>query len=286
MIRKALIPISGKATRLMPVSSVVPKAMFPLVDRHGCLHTVLHIILKEAAFAGIECVGVVISPWQRETLHQYFDAVSSEEASELPSHTEYIAQSSPKGFGDAVLKGADFVGNEPFILMLGDHVYIEDPNKLPCVVQIAKAFDSVGGVAMIGMQLVSAYELPRVGVAAGIPIQQDIYQCTDFVEKPDLLTARQRLVTAGLPKDIFLAHCGIYIFGPEIFDCLSEVSSKTRDADGEIELADAQAVLLKKYPEEYFLYKIAGRAYDTGTPIGYATAQSAFHEQQKPTITH
>ncbi|MFQ5770399.1 MAG: sugar phosphate nucleotidyltransferase, partial [bacterium] len=198
MIRKALIPIAGKAIRLMPVTSVVPKAMFPLVDRHGCIRSVLHIILKEATSAGIEHVGVVISPWQWEMLQQYFDAVSEGGSGELLAHTEYITQSSPKGFGDAVLKGADFVGDEPFMLMLGDHVYVEDRNKPRCVGQIAKAFNSIGGVAMIGVQPVSADELHKVGVVAGIPIQQDIYLCTDFVEKPDLLTARQRLVTAGL----------------------------------------------------------------------------------------
>jgi UTP--glucose-1-phosphate uridylyltransferase len=133
---------------------------------------------------------------------------------------------------------------------------------------------------MIGMQPVSTEELSKVGVAGGIQIQQDIYRCTDFAEKPDPLTARQKLVTDGLPKGTFLAHCGIYVFAPEIFDCLVALGPTAQKSRKEIELADAQGVLLKKYPKEYFLYKIAGRAYDLGTPAGYTDAQAAFRSKK------
>jgi UTP--glucose-1-phosphate uridylyltransferase len=119
-------------------------------------------------------------------------------------------------------------------------------------------------------------------VASGVEVHKGIYRCTDFIEKPDLLTARQKLVTEGLPRGTFLAHCGIYIFSPEIFDYLAAVSTTAQKSGKEVELAAAQSLLFKKHPEEYFLYKIAGRAYDIGTPAGYAEAQAAFRSKRPP----
>lgn len=281
MVRKALIPIAGKATRLMPVTSVVPKAMFPLVNAANQIQSVLHVICEQAISAGVEHIGIVVSPWQTDIVRQYFDAVRKGGFGKLPAHIEYITQASPNGFGDAVLQGLSFIGEEPFMLLLGDHIYIEDRGQRPCAVQVARAFDSADGVAMIGMQLVSTEELSRVGVATGVQIQQDIYCCTYFVEKPDLATARQILVTEGLTEDTFLAHCGIYVFSPEIFDCISQVSTTARKAGKEVKFAAAQTVLLKRYPKKYLLYKIAGRAYDVGTPSGYADAQAAFRSKKK-----
>ena len=263
----------------MPVSSVVPKAMFPLVDSRQNIRTVLHIILEETKSAGIECAGIVAAPVQVEMLQRYFGAVSKSDLSKLPYHIEYINQPSPKGFGDAVMQAADFIGDEPFMLLLGDHIHIEDSGKPPCAGQVAKAFGSTGAVAMTGMQPVSIEELCKVGVAGGIKIRLNIYRATYLVEKPDIQTARQKLVTNDISEDTFLGHCGIYIFSPEIFDCLSQVALSTQQACKEIELTAAQVVLLNKYPEKYFLYKIAGRAYDIGTPAGYANAQVAFRNK-------
>jgi len=260
----------------MPISSVVPKAMFPLVDGRNEIHSVLHVICQQVASAGIDAIGIVVSPWQTEMIRKYFETVQQSNSGRLPVSIEYLVQTSPKGFGDAVMQAAEFVGDEPFMLLLGDHIYVEDRDKLSCPAQVAKAFDSTGGVAMIGMQPVSTEELSKVGVATGAKIQQNTYRCTDLVEKPDLLTARRKLVTDGLPEGTFLAHCGIYVFAPEIFDCLSQIRVTAQKSGKEIELADAQGVLLKKYPKEYFLYKIAGRAYDLGTPAGYTDAQAAF----------
>ena len=282
LIRKALIPVAGKGTRLMPVSSVVPKAMFPLVDGRNEIRSVLHVICQQVASAGIESIGIVVSPWQTEMIRQYFAMVRQSHPSSLPVDIEYLIQVLPKGFGDAVMQAADFVGDEPFMLLLGDHIYVEDRNRPPCPAQVAKAFDSMGGVAMIGMQPVLTEELSKVGAATGIEIQQNIYRCIDLVEKPDLATAREKLVTDGLLPDTFLAHCGIYIFSPEIFACLQQLSNMIKTPDKEIELAEAQALLLKKSPEKYFLYKIAGRAYDIGTPAGYAEAQAAFRSKRPP----
>ena len=281
MIRKAVIPVAGRGTRLMPVTSVVPKALFPLVDNHNRIRSALHIICEQVLSAGVEQIGVVVSPWQIKMLQQYFEAVQENYEGGASVYLKYITQPEPAGFGDAVSRASDFVGDEPFMLLLGDHICIENKTKPPCTVQVAKAFDSVLAAAMIGMQQVSINELEKVGVATGVQLRRNIYRCTDFVEKPDLSTAQKRLATEGLPKDRFLAHCGIYIFTPEIFDCLSQVGAEAQKTGREIELADAQSLLLKKHPDRYFLYKIAGKAYDIGTPAGYAVAQKAFRGKFK-----
>ncbi len=281
MIRKAVIPIAGKGTRLMPVTSIVPKAMFPLINEYNEIRPVLHIICQQAVTAGIDVVGIVISPWQAEMIQQYFTTVRQSNSDGLPSHIEYIVQASPKGFGDAVTQALDFVGDEPFMLLLGDHIYVEDCNRPSCPAQVAKAFGSVDGVALIGMQPVSTEELSRVGVATGVEIHKDVYMCSDFIEKPDSETAQQRLITQGLPEGTFLAHCGIYIFTPEIFTCLQQLSNTIHGPDKEVGLAEAQNMLLKRYPNKYYLCKISGRAYDIGTPSGYANAVAAFRNKDK-----
>ena len=272
-VRTALIPVAGRGTRLGPIASVFPKAMLPLVDASNDLVTVLHIIVQQALQAGIERVGIIVSPWQHDMLRQYFAAIEDQGCESFSAVIEYIIQPSPKGFGDAVLRGAGFVANKPFVLLLGDHVHIQDPGAPSCTRQVTEDFVAQDGVAMIGVQAVHAEELSRVGVCRGAPMGKNVYRCACFVEKPCLSVARDCLVTEGLPAETFLAHCGIYVFSSEIFECLRR--TKSQQPGQEIELADAQSLLLEMDPQTYFLCKIMGRAYDVGTPAGYAEAQCA-----------
>lgn len=288
VIDKAVIPVAGLGTRLRPVSAVVPKAMFPLVDPAGRLRTVLHLILAEAAAAGAGKAALIVSPGQEEMLRAYFQAArdhasardrapGTAEDADLPEHIEYILQPKPEGFGEAVLRAAEFVGAEAgaFLLMLGDHVHLPDAGAQPCAAQVARAFDEHPCRAMIGMQPVGVAELARVGTAGGEPIGERLYRCRAFVEKPDAATARATLTTPGLADETFLAHAGIYVFTPDIFDCLRELAAAERGEGQEVQLADAQSMLLARHRQEYLLYRIAGRALDTGTPAGYAATQAA-----------
>ena len=280
MVRKALIPVAGRGTRLMPMTSVVPKCMLPLVDGSDQIRPILHILCEQAISAGVDSIGIVVSQSQTEMVRQYFAACNECGLAKLSAHIEYVIQESPRGFGDAVLEGLDFVGEEPFIVLLGDHISLADRGKPSCILQVITAYNTLDAVAMIGMQLATAGELSKVGVASGVEIEQDVYRCTRFMEKPDLAAARRELVTEGLGEDEFLAHSGIYIFSPAIFDCISQVSETAGQKGEEVELADAQSLLLEKHPEQYLLYKIAGRTYDVGTPAGYADAQTAFRNKE------
>jgi len=271
VLRKAVIPVAGRGTRLRPVTAVVPKAMFPLADGRGRIRAVGHLILAEAARAGVESAALVVSPEHLEMIRRYFDALDRQD---LP-RIEYVVQPEPGGFGQAVLCAANFVAGEPFLLLLGDHVHAEEPTCPPCAAQVAGAFAERRSAAMVGMQPVGPEELPRVGIARGEPVAGPVYRCVDFVEKPDLATARRRLVTPGLEPDRFLAHAGIYAFAPDILDCLAELSAADRPTGREIQLADAQSLLLRRRSEDYYLLRLAGRAYDTGDVEGYLRAMAA-----------
>jgi len=278
MIGKAIIPIAGLGTRLWPITKVLPKAMLPLPAADNALLPVMHWICAEAAAAGITHALLVVSPNQRRMVAEYIDAAKGDSLLPLPARVELTDQRRRTGLGAAVMKGVDFAGGEAFMVLLGDHVYIAGRGAKACAAQVAQAHADSGGSAMIGVQPVQAGEISRVGVPRGEPIGRRVYRCTDFVEKPDPRTAQKRLATPGLAAGKYLAHCGIYIFDPEIFDCLAEIEGKRSPAakNEELQLADAQGELLRRHPEDYYLYRINGRAYDTGTVDNYAKAAAAF----------
>jgi UTP--glucose-1-phosphate uridylyltransferase len=294
MITKAVVPVAGKGSRLHPLTSVVPKALFPLVDSAGRCRPVIHWICAEAKAAGVTELALVVSPAQEGLIEQYLNAAANAPPA-LPRVIELLVQTEPLGFGDALAHAERFVGKDNFLLMLGDHVYRSARSAPPCAAQVIDAFDKLespvrsvavrrffkepvralqtGPVAVIGMQPAPARELERVGVARGVPVEKGIYRCADFVEKPTPAIARRRLTTPGLEKGHYLAHCGLYVFRPEIFACLSEIAA---DQSGEIALADAQSFLLARHPDDYFLCRIRGNAHDTGTPENYARTAAAF----------
>jgi len=275
VIRKAVIPLAGLGTRVGPIARSVPKGLFPLVDSRGRLRPVVHHICMEASAAGVDQVGLIVAKQASDLYHRYFAEAARASAVELPVRVNFITQPSPRGLGDALLQAQAFVGADPFLLLLGDHVYAAAERVRPCAAQVVEAYAETRGAAMVGMQVVGADHLSGVGVARGRLLRGNLYVCSDLVEKPDLAAARQRLVSPDLEADRFLAHGGIYLFTPEIFDCLRQLTGAYRRGDEELQLTDAQAILLQRHPEDYFLLRIAGRCLDTGTPAGYAAAFEA-----------
>jgi UTP--glucose-1-phosphate uridylyltransferase len=274
MIRTAVVPVAGLGTRLRPWTHAAAKALLPLVDPQNAIRPVVHVIAAEAASAGAQRLVLVASPGQIEPLEAYFSAVRDTDAgAELPETIRCRLQREPRGFGDAVLQAEEDAAGEPVLVMLGDHVHRAAGGAERCGAQVAGAWDRHGGAAMIGVQPVDAAELSRVGTVAGEPLGKGVYRCTDFVEKPDAATAAERLRTPGLPEGEYLAHCGLYVFDAAIFDCLRAVAES--GPAGEVELADAQRMLLDRRAGEYRLCRIDGRAYDTGTPGNYAAAFAA-----------
>jgi len=272
MIRKAVIPIAGLGTRLGPIGAAVPKALLPLVGADGRVRPVAHWICAELASAGVESMALVHSPSQGEAVRRYFDAARAAGAGDLPPNIEWIAQDAPRGFGDAVLRARNFAAGEPVLVVLGDHIRLPALPGKACAAQVVEAFARHGGAAMVGMQVVDESELSLVGAAAGEPVAPRVYRCTCLIEKPDVETARRRLVTPGLSEGTYLAHAGLYAFTSEIFDCLESLAAEGRGTGGELQLSDAQSMLLERRPRDYYLLHVAGRVLDVGTAGGYASA--------------
>lgn len=268
-IEKALIPVAGMGTRMLPLTAAMPKALLPLADDQGNLRAAIDWIVREALSA-VTRVGLVVSPSQLQPLQQYFAAASSDNCP-LEQRIDYIIQHNPAGFGDAVLLGRSYIGNAPFMVMLGDHVHLSASQET-CARQVSAEMARPGAAAVIGMQRVDEQELPRVGTAAGEQIGDNLYRCTAFIEKPSIQQARAKLTMPGLPTGKYLAHCGIYAFCSEIFDHLADLSARPRNPDQEVQLADAQSLLLERRPCDYYLLEIKGQSLDIGTPEGYIRA--------------
>ncbi len=273
-IRKAVIPLAGLATRMRPISQVVPKALLPLVGPDGRVRPIVHFICTEAMSGGVDEIALIVTPGHEQILRDYFAAAGDAGDKDVPEKIVYIP-AEPKGFGYAIAQAEDFVAGQPVMILLGDHVHRPACPGQTCAAQVASAYRQYGGKAVVGMHVVGPDELPRMGVAAGQPLDEGVYRCTHFVEKPDLSAARESLRTPGLDKDRFLAHAGIYAFAPEIFNALN-IAAEATPTGGEVEMAAAQSLLLRQYADEYFLVQFDGQVLDTGTPTTYAEALRLF----------
>src|SRR6201985_1498525 len=184
-VRKAVIPAAGKGTRQYPASTAVQKEMFPLVDRDGLTKPVIQIIGEEAIDSGIEEICILTQPGEENQYREYFHRLSDEmvktfrgkdwailESEKLGAFGErlhFAEQSSPEGFGHAVFQAKDFVGGEPFLLLLGDHVYISDV-KDRCARQLIKVYEQYMLETVTGVQPTVERLLHHFGVVKGTPI--------------------------------------------------------------------------------------------------------------------
>src|SRR5688500_11902991 len=156
-VRKAVITAAGRGTRQYPASTAVQKEMFPLVDRDGLTKPVIQIIAEEAIDSGIEEICIVTQPGEETHYREYFRRMSDQDAKtfrgkdwailaseKLGSFGErlhFAEQHSPEGFGHAVYQAKKFVGDEPFLLLLGDHVYVSDI-KDRCALQLGRVYET------------------------------------------------------------------------------------------------------------------------------------------------
>lgn len=271
MIEKAVIPLAGQGTRMRPVGAVVPKGLLPLPGDDGSVRAVFHWILLEASSAGASAAGLVVDPVRAGMFEQYLAELDPRDRLALP-RVQWIVQPAPAGLGDAVARARAFTGDDPFLLMLGDHIHSAPHDHSSCAAQVVAAFASQGPAAMIGVHEIGPGDLPRMGVCRGEALPQaNLYRCTAFVEKPAPALADRDLITPGLPPGRFLAHAGLYAFTPEIHRHLTAM----RPAGGEWELAAAQSSLLAAHPADYLLARVAGGVWDVGNPAGYRAAWAA-----------
>jgi UTP--glucose-1-phosphate uridylyltransferase len=264
-IRKAVIPAAGLGTRFLPATKAVPKELLPIVDT-----PTIQYIVEEAVAAGVRDV-ILICARGKDSIVDHFDI-----AAELEAHLERtgktalrkqmrdiaqmanvvaIRQQEPLGLGHAVLCAKDVVGDEPFVVMLGDDVI---DAKVPGTKQLADCWER-HGLGTIALMEVPREETPLYGIAAGKTVDERTIRIERLVEKPK----------QDPPSN--LAVIGRYVLPPEIFSILEQVRP---GVGGEIQLTDALAVLARE--RGLLGYRFEGDRYDAGDRLGYLKANVAF----------
>ena len=290
-VRKAVITAAGKGTRQYPASTAVQKEMFPMVDRDGLTKPVIQIIGEEAIDSGIEEICIITQPGEESLYRDYFKRLDddmvkafrgkdwaileSEKLGAFGERLHFAEQHSPEGFGHAVYQAKKFVGDEPFLLLLGDHVYISDV-KDRCARQLIKVYEQYMLDVVTGVQPTVERQLHLFGTIRGNPIDaaKGIYKAELIIEKPSIEQAREKLVTPGLPAGNYLAHFGMHVFSPRIFDSLEYLIKNNLREKNEIQLTAAQEHL-RQQTDKYWAVVVQGQRYDTGIPYGLMETQLA-----------
>jgi UTP--glucose-1-phosphate uridylyltransferase len=265
-IRKAVLPLAGLGTRVLPASKVIPKVMLPLVDK-----PTVQYIVEEAVAAGVEEIILVTSRSTR-SIEDHFDAFPEleavlkdkgkmkelEELRRLQTMATYasVRQAEPLGLGHAVLCAQKLVGDEPFIVMLGDNLVAPETPSLPRMIEI---YEQYGG-SVLSLVPLPPEVIPSYGIADVETLGRDIVKVRSLVEKPSLEEA---------PSDLGIE--GRYILTPDIFALLEATPP---GKGGEIQITDAIAVQARA--GRCYGLKFSGMRYDTGTPLGLLTTSIAY----------
>ncbi len=256
-ITKALITAAAKNQRTLPLQT--------LVDRDGVPRTALAIVIEEALAAGVEQIGVVIPPGDQAA----FAAAAGAHASRL----EFIEQLEPRGFGHAVHCGSQFVGSAPFLLLVGDHVYVSATDR-GCARQLVEVA-ARENCAVSAVQATHESKLPYFGAIGGrrVPGHSNLYEISDVLEKPTPTEAEQRLIVPGLRSGRYLCFFGMHVLTPAVMKILGERLEASGAGGPSVHLSAALAELASR--ERYLAFEAEGSRYDIGARYGLLTAQLA-----------
>lgn len=266
-IKKAIIPIAGKGTRFLPATKEIAKEIIPIINV-----PMIHYIVQEAVEAGIEQIIFVTSSG-KFSVEDYFDRNLELEAylernnkikelemvRKIGSMVEItsVRQKEQLGLGHAVLMAKNMVEGEPFAVLLGDDIVI---NQKPAIKQLMEVSLKNDGATVIGVMEVPKAETAKYGIVKGDVIDDRTLRMTGMVEKPSPSEAPTNLATPGR-----------YILTPEIFGILEKIP---RGAGNEYQLTDAINILCQKKP--VYAYKFEGERFDTGNIFGYLDATIDF----------
>src|SRR6201996_4968096 len=256
-IRKALITAAGKNQRTLPLQS--------LVDRDGVTKTALAIIIEEILSAGIEKIGVVISPGD--------EAAYRVAAGMHASRLTFIEQLETPGYAHAIHSAAEFCNGDPFLLLVGDHLYLSATEKgcAQQLVEIARAENC----AVSAVQSTHESKLPYYGAVGGKLVRTDgrLYQVEAVLEKPTPTEAEQKLDVPGLRAGYYLCFFGMHVLTPAVQEVLSALFAEAKGREEKVHFRSALAQLAKQ--ERYLAAELQGRRYDFGVKYGLLTAQLA-----------
>jgi len=280
-LRKAIIPAAGFGTRLFPATKTLKKEMFPVVGKDGRTKPVILAIVEEVIDSGIEEIALIIQEADRSLFEDFFyqrlpiehynklskdDQKYTQHIMDIGNRITLLVQETQDGFGHAVHCAKEWVGNEPFLLLLGDHLYGSDIEQ-SCTQQLIDVYERTGK-SVVGLQETPEAEVQHFGCATGVWEEEDpVLSITEFAEKPSIEYAREHLVTDEVKDDHFLTLFGQYILTPHIFDLLDENISQNIRECGEFQLTSCMDRL--RQAEGFVGCRIKGRRFDIGIPEAY-----------------
>lgn len=262
-ITRAVIPAAGLGTRFLPATKATPKEMLPIVDK-----PTIQYIVEEALASGIEDI-LIITGRSKRAIEDHFDrsvelelSLEEKKQEELLKQVQeisdirihYIRQKEPKGLGHAILCAKQFIGNEPFAVLLGDDVVYND--EKPALRQLMDVYEETGA-SVLGVQEVPREKVSSYGIVAARATKEPrTFAVADMVEKPSIEEAPSNMAVLGR-----------YVITPEVFGILEETPP---GRGNEIQLTDALRTLAKIQP--MYAYNFEGRRYDVGDKQGFLEA--------------
>lgn len=288
-VRKAVIPAAGFGTRLFPATKATKKELFPVVDRDGITKPAILIIVEEALSAGIDEVIIIVQRDDLPSFQSFFNQqISIENYNKLPPHFQeysrrllemgrhvsFVLQTNQEGFGHAVYSAREAVGNEPFLLMLGDHLYRSNGEQ-SCAAQMIEAYQR-HGKSVVGLKRTPVDDISSFGVVTGAWLEeQRLLGITEFAEKPTPAYAAANLRVPGMPQDEYLTVFGQYILKPELFELLDQNICNNVRERGEFQLTSVLDTL--RQVDGFNGLMIDGQRFDIGIPEHYLSTLQTFH---------
>jgi UTP--glucose-1-phosphate uridylyltransferase len=287
-LQKAVIPAAGFGTRLFPATKGLKKEFFPLIDRDGRAKPAILIIVEEVIRSGITEIAIIIQSQDYELFENFFKKPPRPElhnklSLENQEYSKYlqgvgekitlIPQEKQEGYGHAVYCAKDWVKDEPFLLLLGDHVYRSHIEK-SCVQQMVEVYQQYP-TNTIGLTLLPEVFLHKAGIVSGNWIEANsLLTLTQLAEKPSLEYARSYLHLQQMKPDEYLAVFGMYILQPQIFDYLEDEIRNNKRFKGEFQLTTALDQLCQA--QEMIGYLVQGQYFDIGMPEFYRQTMNDF----------
>lgn len=287
-LRKALIPAAGFGTRLFPATKAVKKELFPVVDQDGIAKPAILYLIEEALTAGLEEVYIIVQPCDLDEFEAFFnEPVTIENFNKLPRHfqdyakrlleigqkVKFVLQPFQEGFGHAVYCAREAIGNEPFLLYLGDHIYRSNTEKT-CTEQMLDAYNQ-HGVSIVGLRRTPEAQIANFGTVTGAWIEPErLLSITEFAEKPTSEYARAHLRVPDMPDYEYLTIFGQYIIHPQIFDYLEEHTKNNVRERGEFQLTSALDRLRRE--DGFMGLMVNGQRFDIGLPDYYLETLQKF----------
>ncbi len=260
---KAVIPAAGLGTRFLPATKAQPKEMLPVYDK-----PTIQYVIEESVNSGVDDILIVTGKGKR-SIEDHFDRsfelehhLKTKGKEDFLKEIEYISeladihfirQKKQKGLGDAIYCAKKHVGDDPFVVMLGDTI---TKDTVPCTKQLIDIYEKYGK-SVIALEEVPDEKVERYGIIGGEEIEPDIYKIDKLVEKPPLRVAPSNL-----------AIMGRYVLTPDIFDCIENVEP---GYGGEIQLTDALSKLDEIYGQVF-----KGQSYDIGNRIDWLKTSLKF----------